>query len=381
MSKRLLLAGGGHVHMSAMKELDRFREAGHEVLVIGPDQFHYYSGMGPGLLGGMYRAEDIRFHVARMVRDRGGRFVQGMVARIEPGDGECRGRVILEDGREYLYDVLSLNVGSSVPCDFPGAHNADNLFKVKPIQELLAARKTILDFFDRGVPLQVLVVGGGPAGLECAGNVLGLAERNNGHAKVSVVGGTRFMGRFSERIRSLAVKNLQRRGADILDGVRLERFVEGAGNQAVLSNGSKIAFHVGILAVGVAMPALIATSGLSSGSTGGLLVNDHLQSVSHPNVFGGGDCIEFQPSPLDKVGVYAVRENPVLNHNLLAALDGRPLRKFNPGSPNYLLLFNMGDGTAILSKSGFALRHFLAMKLKDHIDKKFMREFQVSGEV
>ena len=56
------------------------------------------------------------------------------------------------------------------------------------------------------------------------------------------------------------------------------------------------------------------------GPDGGLRVNEYLQSVDHPEVFGGGDCIYFEDRPMDKVGVYAVRENPVLYHNLKAAL-------------------------------------------------------------
>lgn len=45
-------------------------------------------------------------------------------------------------------------------------------------------------------------------------------------------------------------------------------------------------------------------------------VNDQLQSTSHPNIFGGGDCITMEnyinrPFPT-KAGVYAVREGPVI---------------------------------------------------------------------
>jgi hypothetical protein len=43
----------------------------------------------------------------------------------------------------------------------------------------------------------------------------------------------------------------------------------------------------------------------------------------HLILVGGGDCINFQDSPLEKVGVYAVRQNPVLLHNLMAAMDGK----------------------------------------------------------
>jgi NADH dehydrogenase FAD-containing subunit len=42
--------------------------------------------------------------------------------------------------------------------------------------------------------------------------------------------------------------------------------------------------------------------------------------VAYPEIFGGGDCISFEKKPLDKVGVYAVRQNPILYTNLLAAL-------------------------------------------------------------
>ena len=76
---------------------------------------------------------------------------------------------------------------------------------------------------------------------------------------------------------------------------------------------------------------IFETSGLPVGPDKGLLVNRYLQSVKHPDIFGGGDCICFEDKPLDKVGVYAVRQNPVLLNNLFAQLEGRPLQVFDPG--------------------------------------------------
>lgn len=108
---------------------------------------------------------------------------------------------------------------------------------------------------------------------------------------------------------------------------------------------------------------------------GGLLVNKYLQSTGSPDVFGGGDCIYFQDQPLDKVGVYAVRENPVLLHNLRARLRGEALESFDPGG-DYLLIFNMGDGTGILRKKWFTFGGKLAFTIKDYIDRKFMEKFQ-----
>ena len=97
-------------------------------------------------------------------------------------------------------------------------------------------------------------------------------------------------------------------------------------------------------------------------------------------MFGGGDCIYFQPQPLDKVGVYAVRENPILLHNLQAALEGKALRRFKPQGA-YLLLFNMGDDRAIFVKKQLVFDGRLAFWLKDYIDRSFMKKFQISGEL
>ena len=134
------------------------------------------------------------------------------------------------------------------------------------------------------------------------------------------------------------------------------------------------------LALGVQPSPLFKNSGIQTGPDGGLLVNEYLQSVAFPEIFGGGDCIYFQPQPLDKVGVYAVRENPILFHNLKAALEGRAMRRFKPGG-DYLLLFNMGDDRAIFWKKQLVFDGRLAFWLKDYIDRRFMKKFQISGEL
>jgi NADH dehydrogenase FAD-containing subunit len=111
-----------------------------------------------------------------------------------------------------------------------------------------------------------------------------------------------------------------------------------------------------------------------------LLVNAYLQSVAHPDIFGGGDCISLEGQQLAKVGVYAVRENPVLYHNLMVALEGGEMEVFRP-QKHFLLIFNMGDGKGIYWKKNWAWEGRLAFLLKNYIDRKFMKTFQISGEL
>ncbi len=113
MKKKLVIAGGGHAHMQALAELSNFVGKGHEVTVIGPSEYHYYSGMGPGMLGGSYRPEDIRFATRQVTEKAGGRFVTAKVEKIDPL-AQC---VHCDNGERLNYDVLSCNLGSQVPED------------------------------------------------------------------------------------------------------------------------------------------------------------------------------------------------------------------------------------------------------------------------
>ena len=142
---------------------------------------------------------------------------------------------------------------------------------------------------------------------------------------------------------------------------------------------NELTFDVAFMALGVQPSRIFRDSGIPTGEDGGLLVNSFLQSVSYPEMFGGGDCVSFSDRPLAKVGVYAVRQNPILYHNLLAALEGRDMKAFIP-QKDYMLIFNMGNGRGILWKRNFLYKGRLAFFLNDYIDRKFMKKFQVAGE-
>ncbi len=156
MEKHLVFVGGGHVHLTALLRMRDYLRAGHRVTLIGPSPYHYYSGMGPGLLSGIYRPAEVRFHVKKMAEDRGAAFLEDRVVKVEP----ARRALILGSGGELRYDVVSFNTGSEVPADIVDP-SADNVFPVKPIENLLVARKKVLDAPD-GRSLRAIVVGGGP---------------------------------------------------------------------------------------------------------------------------------------------------------------------------------------------------------------------------
>ncbi len=370
MGKHLVMVGGGHAHMTVMVNLRDYIERGHRVTLIGPSAYHYYSGMGPGLLGGTYRPQDVRFHIKKMAEDRGAVFVQDTVARIELD----KKILILASGGEIAYDVVSCNTGSTVPAD-EGAVAGDNIFTVKPIENLIKVRQIIQAGLGSRTP-KLIVVGGGAAALELTGNLWRLVRQTGTEAAITVLGGRNFLASMPQKAQLYARKSLAARNIDIIAGAHVNRLTD---SRAVMEDGAEFPFDLALLAWGIQPSRLFRESGLPTGADGGLLVNDYLQSVAYPEIFGGGDCINFEKKPLDKVGVYAVRQNPVLFHNLRAALEDRSLQAFQPQDV-YLLIYNLGNHTGIFFRGNWVLKGRLIFYLKDYIDRKFMRKFQVSGE-
>jgi len=366
MGKRLVLLGGGHAHMVTLANIKRLRDQGHEVIVVQPAEHHYYSGMGPGMLSRIYRPEEIRFATRHVVEKQGAGFILARAVRIEAQAREIH----LDNGETLGYDVLSCNVGSSVPA-VKGQEEAA-CFSVKPIASLLEAQHMVLDSVSRR-QIRLGVVGGGPAALEVAGNLHRLVQDAGGYgAQITVFAGRRFLSKLKDPIRNLARKNLTRRGIEIVEQGYVHRLRR---NQVELDSGQGFEADLTMLALGVKPSSLFADSGLRTGQDGGLLVNELLQHPDYPEIFGGGDCIFFEKQPLDKVGVYAVRENPILFHNLEATLNRAELKPFHPGG-DYLLIYNLGDGTGILNKGGLTFGGRPAFWIKDWIDRRFMKRFQ-----
>ncbi len=400
----MVLLGGGHTHVMVLAAARRLHAAGAEVTVVSPSVFQYYSGMGPGLLGGMYTREHSRFNLPRLTAPAGVRFIRAEATCIDPvrrivhlgaGAGsECFGSGPLH------YDLLSCNTGSSVKDELltPAARAelGRSVFTAKPIRSLLSARIALLRGLRRarhsGEPLRVAVIGGGAGGVELAGNILRLAAaagaggvraeaaHRGTNARDSALELTLFhRGRLLPALppaaRAAALRSLTARGAAVREHVEVAAIAPG---RIGFSNGSQHPVHLVVLATGTRPSELLARSDLAHDGRGAMRVNRYLQSVTAPEIFGSGDCISFDPAPLDAVGVYAVRQSATVTHNLLAMLTNTRMHRFRRAGA-YLAGINLGDDTAILSKWGIAMHNRTALRIKEHYDIGFVTRFAGGG--
>lgn len=365
----LVLLGGGHAHAIALSMLAMDPPSGVRITLVSESAFAYYSGMIPGCVAGLYSEAETRMELRPLCRWAGARFIEARVTGLDP---EAR-RVHLEGRPPLAYDLVSIDLGSTTRgAEVPGAR--EHTLGTRPIAalpgRLEAAGRRLAAL---GRPAEVVVVGGGAAGIELAFCAQARLEKLGADPRVTLI--DRRTAPFEDR--GAAVSNqvaaaLTRRGIVHVGAALVER-VEAT--ELELAGGERLPHDLVLWATGAAPHPLMADLGLPLDTRGFLQVEPTLQSVGHPDVFGAGDCVGIVGHPeVVKAGVYAVREGPVLARNLSARLAGRGLERYRPQT-GFLALLALGDGRAIASWKGMAATGRWCWWLKDWIDRRFMDRF------
>jgi NADH dehydrogenase FAD-containing subunit len=120
---------------------------------------------------------------------------------------------------------------------------------------------------------------------------------------------------------------------------------------------------------------VLSRLGLPADDEGFLLTKPTLQSTADPQVFVVGDSGSIRGTQFPKAGVYAVRQSPILWHNIKAIMSGGLLREFKPQN-DFLKLLNTGDGRALLIYRSWSVHARWCWFLKTWIDRRFVRQFK-----
>ena len=83
-SKQLLLVGGGHSHVTVIKQLGMRPIPGVKVTLVTPSLKTPYSGMLPGCIAGHYQPGDIYIDLARLCQAAGIDWVLVRSAALTP---------------------------------------------------------------------------------------------------------------------------------------------------------------------------------------------------------------------------------------------------------------------------------------------------------
>ncbi|XKE47332.1 FAD-dependent oxidoreductase [Halomonas organivorans] len=370
----LLLVGAGHAHLHLVAH--RHRLPASRVVLVDPGGF-WYSGMATGVLGGRHAPARDRLDPMRLARRHG---VEGVRARLTGLDPESR-EARLDDGRRLTCAALSLNLGSQTP--HPPAHpQGPAIWTVKPIPRLVALRHRLEREFAAGRRPRLLVVGGGASGIEVAGNLRALSERHGVATEIHLVTrGRRLLEGAPAGAQAWLGRHLARRGIEVSTGLEVKG--HAAGGIMVASTEQSwgedsyrflAADHV-VHAAGLAPPPLVERLGLPCLAGRGLAVTETLQSPAADWVFAAGDCAAMQRHHLPRLGVYGVRQAPVLRANLAAYLSGDALRPYRPQA-RALAILNLGGGQALAIRGGLWRAGRLTLLWKRWLDERFLAAYR-----
>lgn len=366
---KIVLAGAGHTHLYTLRRTAELTRRGFDVTLVNPSPYLYYSGMATGVVSGVYTPEEDRIDVRRLVETGGGSFVKARVRTIQAEDRT----LFFEDGRSVPYDAASFCLGSATPRE--GTYGSD-ILPVKPVENAAEVNRRLCSW-DGDRPVKLLVVGGGAAGCEVAANALALLERRGMRGEVTITEkGCSLLEGSPKPARRAIEAYLQGRGARVLTNTQVASYGPG---YAGTTDGRSLPYDLAVLAVGIeANGDVFRASGLPVGPCGGLWVDHTLRSVADARIFGGGDAVSYRGLGLPKLGVFAIRQGPVLYHNLQALLRGEPLRGYKP-QKRFLYILNLGDGTGLAVYGSLVWRGRLAWGLKSYIDRRFMAEYDGSA--
>lgn len=367
--KRFVLVGGGHAHVYVLDRLARRPVADLEIVLISPYVRHHYSGMVPGYLRGIYDEADLTIDLPAVCRAASARFIQAYADAV---DG--RGHVVQVGDERITFDLASIDVGSEAAhLDIPGAR--DHAWTLRPMTRVAALRER-LDQVLREYPpgsLPICVVGAGAAGVEVSLALEERAARAGRQAAVTLFNaGPEILPDYIPRFRDRAIRILEERGIRIRTGQRIDRVEADA---VVDASGTRTESALTVWLTGAAAPAILERSAIPKDSHGFFLVDATLRAADGEPIWGAGDCIGIEGHPpLPKAGVYAVRESPIVEANIRAFLAGGRPQTYDPQA-GFLALLNTADGKALLRYKGLVSHSHWAWRLKDWIDRKFMRRY------
>ncbi len=371
MNQRIILAGGGHAHLAVLDDWVRRPFPGTERWLVTSSRHTAYSGMLPGWMAGIYEAEDLLIDLAPLAERAGARLVIADVMGLDPTGST----ITLSSGEMLEFDLLSLGVGGETNVSALSALS-ERLLPVRPVDCFVARWSACLEGIADGSIGSIAIVGGGAAGVELALGASVSVGRRSPDLRVSLV--TPRAGLLSghaPRVRERALQELESRGIAI-------HFAEATGteNGLLLSDGTILPADFVIAATGSRAPSWLARSGIPCNADGFVAVGAELRSISHPAIFAAGDIVDRVDRHLERSGVHAVKAGPVLAANLRAVVSGTQLSTYDPRDRT-LYLLALGDKRAIGSWGRFAATGGWVWRIKDWIDRRFVRHYSGSGSM
>lgn len=381
---KVLILGGGFGGLAVLKELFRRRRelpTETSITLINRESYHLYT---PRLYEVFERnPQTITVDLPATVKKFGAQFIQGTVVELDPNEKTLR----LHRSRERLkFDELVVALGSEV--DFFGIPGMrEHAYPCKTLEdairlkdhidgELLEAAKAVKD--GRRAKLRVVVVGGGPTGVELAAAVSGYFRTTLASLGLGGMGSVLLI-EAEERILPMFPARASGYAAQVLRALKVElltnRMVREEHTHKLLLKHERHTDRV-------TSETVVWTGGVCCDQAAGLLeqfphdhagrvlVSEALECGAGSGTFVIGDAAATGEPQLAQA---AIRQGETVATSIVRRLKGQPPVRYEPG--RYGALIPLGrKGLLIAGRRVFFGR--FPNWLRSYADWRYLRELR-----
>ncbi|MGO9649700.1 MAG: NAD(P)/FAD-dependent oxidoreductase [Terriglobales bacterium] len=338
--RRVVIVGAGFGGLQAARHLARLPV---EVTLIDRRNYHTFQPLLYQVATAGLSPAEIAAPIRWIVRGR--RNIEVLLGEVQDFNLEQR-RVKLPD-LEVSYDYLIVAAGASHAYF---GHDEWEPFApgLKTIEDALEIRRRVLLAFELDErqaasggpqqPLNFVIVGGGPTGVELAGTLAEISRRVLADEFQSIdpkstriillEGGPRILPAYPEDLSRSAEEQLRHLGVD----VRTSTLVTGVEAGAVRMGETQLSAAVILWAAGVAASPLGKKLGAPVDRAGRVLVSPDLSIPGHPEVFVIGDLASLKDESgriIPGVAPVAMQEGRAVARNIGRELRGESRHNFH----------------------------------------------------
>ena len=338
---RVLILGGGFAGVGAAKELVK---AHAEVVLVDRHDYHTFQPLLYQLATGLLETTAVGHSLRDLLERQENTSVhKGTVNAI---DFDAR-EVHFEELEPLTYDYLVLGLGAEV--NFFGAEGAEeHAFPMYTLPNAVRLKDHLLERWEAAErdpsivedgALNIVIVGGGPTGVETAGAVAELYRADfagdypslaQDEAHISLVeAGPELFSMFKPKIREYTAKALSDRTVEVRTGAMVASV---SPTRVTLKSGEELKAHTLVWGAGLQGNRLVQSLGLELERGNRIGVGPDLAVPSHPEVYALGDIAAIMDEKTDQVlpqlGSVALQSGEHAGESIARRIAGKGTKPF-----------------------------------------------------
>jgi NADH:quinone reductase (non-electrogenic) len=360
---RVLILGGGFAGLGAARKL---KDSDVDVVLVDKHNYHTFQPLLYQLATGLLESTA----VGHSLRDLFNKQDNARVRKATVTAIDLERRVVQFAELEPLsYDYLVVGLGAEV--NFFGVAGApEHAFPLYTLPDAVRLKDHLLSrwedadrepgLVDDGA-LTIVVVGGGPTGVESAGALAELyradfekdfPDLHHEKARIFLVeAGPKLFPMFKDDIRTYTEKALKKRTVEVMLGEVVESV---SPTRVKLKSGTEIAAHTLVWGAGLQGNALVQSLGLELERGNRIGVGPDLRVVGHPEVFAVGDIAAITDAKtnqlLPQLGSVALQSGDYAGKTIARIVAGKapdPFKYRDKGT-----MATIGRGAAVMQMLG-----------------------------